>query len=382
MPEPASKPPSTHSSDPKDTPFPWTNILYVNRKNPGKPSNMDKYKRKDKVNEIPQIEHEKPERIRIDKVIELALASAIACFALLQWLTTIQNNESNLEQTSQLISAANINAFASKQNALAAGNFANSAQHINQGINDAVDKLQAQANATEAARLSSEAESTAALNATIENFQQEQRAWVALDTREVGGVFPHQVFAILKNTGRTPARKVQAISGLFMVRGEKIPNDAYAVWMDQIIEQVRNGKWAGGTVLRTVRQPSDQWRERTKGLSEAQRAEELKKFRRSMDAQDMDGKEVLPVELFGENQIADAPSIEPIGVISPQSTYQLNVRVGPSFGAGEAITVVVYGKIQYEDLVGRPTRATVFCRYAIHANAIDWKSCPVYNDMN
>jgi hypothetical protein len=80
-----------------------------------------------------------------DRVVELILAAAITFFAAGQWFTGCENNAATTAQTNQLISAAQINASASRQNALAAGSFANSAQSINHGISDAVDKLNLQA---------------------------------------------------------------------------------------------------------------------------------------------------------------------------------------------------------------------------------------------
>src|ERR1017187_3195084 len=82
------------------------------------------------------------------------------------------------EQTEKLISAANINAGAAKQSAQASRDFADTAGKINAGILDAVGKLDAQAKAMEESRISSESASTRSLTAIIDNFHQEQRAWV------------------------------------------------------------------------------------------------------------------------------------------------------------------------------------------------------------
>ncbi len=138
MSESTSKTPSRKPDDPQDKPFPWTNILFVDGKKTEKPGNLDK-------NEGPKIEYKRSDHIGTGKIIELILAFAIAICASLQLVTTLSNNSNTTEQTNQLIAAAKINAYAAQQSALAAGNFANSAQHINQGISDAVDKLNLQA---------------------------------------------------------------------------------------------------------------------------------------------------------------------------------------------------------------------------------------------
>jgi hypothetical protein len=219
MPEPTSKPPSTHPQDSKDEPFPWTRVLYANRKEPQKPGDLDKYKRGDVKNKDLEIEYEKPESRQnvIAKAIELVLAFCIAFFALLQWVTTLSNNASTSNQTGQLISAAKINAYASQQNALAAGNFANSASGINQGVNSAVVRLQEQANAVELSRETSEAQSAKSLDATVTSFQLDQRAWLGLepvqaDMSTLGGNFAlKNIVLSLKNTGKTPALHVIGI---------------------------------------------------------------------------------------------------------------------------------------------------------------------------
>jgi hypothetical protein len=180
--------------------------------NPGKPSDLDKYERKDPVNKSPEIEYKEPKKIGIDKVIELTLAFCIAFFALLQWLTTLSNNASTADQSSQLITAAKINAYAAKQNAGAAGNFAVSAQKINQGIGDAVDKLAAQAAEIEASRESSVEESQRSLRTTLRNFQRSERAWVGF-TKMDRTIKPEDVLeptAHFINSGRTPAFDVYA----------------------------------------------------------------------------------------------------------------------------------------------------------------------------
>jgi hypothetical protein len=83
-----------------------------------------------------------------DRRIEIFLAGAITFFALGQWITSCQNNESTTQQTDQLIRAAKYGAYAADRNAQAAQSFAVSADKINNGIDNAVGKLNLQAQAT------------------------------------------------------------------------------------------------------------------------------------------------------------------------------------------------------------------------------------------
>jgi hypothetical protein len=123
-----------------------------------------------------------------------------------------RSSEESSLQTDQLIIAAKINALATKDNAAAAQSFAASAQKINEGIGDAVIKLQAQADAMETARRSTDTGAQNALQAAIDNFHQEQRAWVGIDIipapidPKAGGIINQaSVTVVAHNSGRTPA---------------------------------------------------------------------------------------------------------------------------------------------------------------------------------
>ena len=122
------------------------------------------------------------------------------------------------EQTDKLISAANINAGAAKKSAQASRDFADTAGKINAGIVDAVGKLDAQAQAMEESRISSESASTRSLTAIIDNFHQEQRAWVGVQEaipKPPTETAAWNVRIIFFNSGKTPARNVQS-STMFM----------------------------------------------------------------------------------------------------------------------------------------------------------------------
>jgi len=103
-------------------------------------------------------------------------------------------------------------AAASERNAIAAENFAASAASINQGVSDAARGLQIQAGKMDAARTASVQQSQQSLQATIDNFHLEQRAWIGIsDVQTEGGKIDGQNFTfdrvsfVIRNTGRTPA---------------------------------------------------------------------------------------------------------------------------------------------------------------------------------
>lgn len=106
-------------------------------------------------------------KISPDRQVELVIALFVAAFALFQWRTTSSNNNSNTLQTSQLISAGELNARAALDSSQASQNFANSARGINQGVNEAVEKLQSQARYTE--ELAEEALQQSAATRTLAN---------------------------------------------------------------------------------------------------------------------------------------------------------------------------------------------------------------------
>lgn len=88
--------------------------------------------------------------------IGLKIACIVAFATIGQWVTNSCNNSATATQTDKLIQAANSNACAaqkiadaSQKNAKAAESFATSAGFINQGVDNAVTKLDAQAKATQ-----------------------------------------------------------------------------------------------------------------------------------------------------------------------------------------------------------------------------------------
>jgi hypothetical protein len=148
-------------------------------------------------------------RVKPDRRIELILAVAIVVFAYAQWHTATTNNDSTARQADQLIAAAKYSAYAADRNANAAASFADSAQKINHGISDAVTELRAQADTTEIARQTSDANARSALDTSIASSHLDERPWIvgdgfAMSSEPQEGQMP-TVKITMRNTGKTPA---------------------------------------------------------------------------------------------------------------------------------------------------------------------------------
>lgn len=163
-----------------------------------------------------------------DRWVELVIALAVVIFAALQY----RSSQSTTEQTNQLIAAAKVSAYAATQNVQASRNFSESARGINQGVSNAVDKLNLQAATTqdlveqtvtqakatnalamEAGRSADASDAANKQSATF--FAQQNRPWVGLDgdlsidsnTFENTGYFLRTSYKI-KNFGNSPALNV------------------------------------------------------------------------------------------------------------------------------------------------------------------------------
>lgn len=155
----------------------------------------------------------------------LVLSSVLMAFgtvfyagaAVIQICMFQRSSKQAAEQTDKLIAAAKISASDATQNAAAAQSFAGSALKINSAIDDAVRKLQIQAEKMDAARVASERQPQQSLQATIDNFHREQRAWIApTNVRLDGGLTPGKEIKVLidfANSGKEPAFNVVTKSG-------------------------------------------------------------------------------------------------------------------------------------------------------------------------
>jgi hypothetical protein len=127
------------------------------------------------------------------------LVSAVAIG--LQWREMVGGGK----QTDKIIAAANINADAATKSAKAAQDFADTETKISAGIVSAVQELDRQAKSAELSRKTSESASHNALQASIDNFHLEQRAWIsALVAMPVFDFTKENIAKITtSNTGKT-----------------------------------------------------------------------------------------------------------------------------------------------------------------------------------
>jgi hypothetical protein len=190
-----------------------------------------------------------------DRHIELLLTIAIATFSCFQLIITCSNNANSSQQSERFLQSAN-------RIDDAADSFSDSASKINGGIGQAVTKLQTQADKMDKARESSENNSTRALQSTIDNFRQEQRAWVGIggivcvdctskvgDMKRLDNGIPSatevfhvtQLKSTITNTGRTPAiQTVVSVAWKLLPKNAPTPTwDSVKADHDELRKQIR-----------------------------------------------------------------------------------------------------------------------------------------------
>jgi hypothetical protein len=286
------------------------------------------------------------------KPIELFSAIAIAYFAYAQWHTTIKNNESNSEQTAKLIAAANINACAAKKSAQAARDFADTAEKINVGIGNAVDKLEEQARAIETSRKSSEAASRTALQTSIDSSRLEERPWVGCTgfaiTPEIGPNGPTGLFfakATLFNSGKTPAREVFAIAGRTFRKARSVFTKQDVDRIEKSIGDVESGDIPVSPNSNIFAQGN---------------------MKRMFTIPGPDDSHVSLEEIS-------------LGVLPPAIPHEFTLPENFAITGGDG-QIIVFGRIRYIDLDGN-TRKTSFCGYGSNIEGNQFTRCPFFNDM-
>jgi hypothetical protein len=160
------------------------------------------------------------ERIPQGDRLMIFLTGVIAVSAISTILVSWWSNNAASRQVDRLIGAAN-------RVAGAAEGFSGSASNINGGISSAVEKLSDQATQMESARRSSEASSRSALQATIDGFHNENRAWVGISaaiperlSAEANQSMAFIVGFTLRNYGRSAANNVR-----FLAKVDSDPGD-------------------------------------------------------------------------------------------------------------------------------------------------------------
>jgi|CZKF01.1.fsa_nt_gi hypothetical protein len=154
-------------------------------------------------------------------VLTFAVAIATIAYSLIAWrqLNAMQViSAGNAQQTQQLIEAAN-------QIKVAAWEFKGSAQSINENVGNAVKTLQSQVEQMDASRRSADKNSAVSMQATIDNFHNEQRAWISAQpaTGAPKENPPYKIQFPISNTGRTPAKNVIVyFNGNWVIRGQEL----------------------------------------------------------------------------------------------------------------------------------------------------------------
>jgi hypothetical protein len=211
------------------------------------------------------------------------------------------------------------------------------------------------------------AQSRIELNTTIEQNRLEQRAWVGLGgfgTSPDPGAFPSGSLArgklikaaFILNTGKTPARQVTVVYGLYERSGLYVPSHDDGAWMERIIEAKCLGRLDG--VLAIVNRPHE--------------PSDLHEFLH-------DGTLVPP----GQKDLGELPERMDLGVLVPNVPFSLNLRGGMLVNG--KMTIVVYGRVTYslafEDQ-HTGTKNTLFCAYTQDFNKLPFSACPTHNDMD
>jgi hypothetical protein len=132
------------------------------------------------TNKIQTTQREILNRVKTGERWMIILTAVVAATSIFQAVQSCNNNRSTSSQIDKIIGSAN-------QIGSAAGSFSASAQGINQGIGNAVGQLQSQASKMDASRKAADKNSADAIQATIDSFHTEQRAWIGIsDAKPVG----------------------------------------------------------------------------------------------------------------------------------------------------------------------------------------------------
>ncbi len=303
-------------------------------------------------------------RPNIAEWLTVILTVVIAGVGFLQWFVYKQQTRimgSDNPQTQKLIEAASINACAAQKSAQAARDFADTAALINSGIGDAVKKLDAQAKAIDDSRKASERQSSKAFQSTVDNFRQEQRAWVGFsgftvqpDPNNAGVVASaghppmgmNLAVAAILNSGKTPARNVRAVVGLGFKEPSHLLTRSDESWMTSALQNIEAGMVSPDPRSATFAQGN-------------------LKSQYPINSPTMGRFTVESVALG-----VIAPNI---AVPFAHPTNWIAVGVHPE-------DVVIFGLVTYLDVVNI-TRTTKFCSYRAQVGETTLRVCPIYNDM-
>jgi hypothetical protein len=222
----------------------------------------------------------------------------------------------------------------------------------------------------------SDKQSGKTLQATIDNFREEQRAWVGLTpfslsrspnrtglvqdlTNNNGGTDTVSSVSIV-NTGRTPARKVHVVLCNFGFPPGRQPTEADEEWMHRVLEAFKSGKFIGKTFV----SPSSHKPEPMPSPRLDPRINEYI----------WDDTLIMPGMTFFEP--SDLKEITP-GSMPPGIPTTIIPNAGLLAGT---VPALIFGEITYEDVSGKIPGHTFFCSYSPNLIKVNYAACPVMND--
>jgi hypothetical protein len=299
---------------------------------------------------------QKAEHAGLHDWLMVLFTAVLTLVAIEQGILAWQNSQSSTAQMGKIIDAAN-------RIEDAADSFSGSASHINNGVSDAVTKLQTQADELERARRSSESNSERALNATVDNFRLDQRAWLeirlstprdgdtaGLKTGDSAPLSDERIHSLITNSGKTPAKDIVAVIATWTRFGDFPPEEAEARWFEKIIALRKEHK-----------------------LDFLRPGQGLANIARDAPAS------LWPPGRNYRDQVG-IPELDNVGVIAPgDSGYEL-----PELGSLATILSIVYGEITYKDIYHK-THTTRFC-FMRHPSILrlrpKYEACDVFNNID
>lgn len=193
-------------------------------------------------------------------------------------------------------------------------------------------------------------QSKAALDATIDNFRQEQRAWVGFTGFSVQGdqinVGMNVATAALLNSGRTPAREVIAVVGFSFKKPSHILDKNDEDWISSAVDSIESGRT----------QPNPQ---------------SIKFSQGNMKASYSLSYPPLGNIDFEKISLGVIPPNVPVGYQHPTNWFVIG---------NPPDEVIVFGRVTYTD-ISKKRRFTSFCSYRAQIRDTNLRVCPIFNDM-
>jgi hypothetical protein len=235
----------------------------------------------------------------------------------------------------------------------------------------------AQAETSAKALTASDRQSKASLDAAIDSLQKEQRAWIGLSSFSVEIIAPiinirpprnsYTARATLVNSGRSPARGVEAIIGLCTVPNGTVFSIADEVWMDKLIDLVAAKSLIGIDYIEARKKPF--------GFTPQRSAEmEVKEHIRFDDS--------LAPPWAQHPETIIVPKNVSYGSVAPGLPFNFQSPNGWMIAADS--TTVIYGRVQYKtvfECTQDCIKTTSFCAYQRAGAEEVFSACPIHNDV-